>query len=187
MSGDAHLTRRELLPILAGPGLFVVFSVESLLGQETERLAPRPGHPTDFNAYLRIGEDGRTTCTVGKVELGQGAMTSLAQICAEELDVPFETVDVIMGDTALCPWDMGTFGSLTIRSFGPVLRAAVAEARAVLKELAAESLKVSTEHLVTKDGAVVDARDSGRRVSFAELVKGKRIERHLQKVPVKPA
>jgi len=186
MNDDATLTRRELFPILAGSGLFVFFSFDSLLAQEAERLPARPGYPTDFNAYLKIGEDGRTTCFVGKVELGQGAMTSLAQLCAEELDVPFDTVDMVMGDTDLCPWDMGTFGSLTIRSFGPVLRAAVAEARAVLTELAAERLQLPVDRLVTKDGIVRDAQDPGKSVRYAELVRGKRIERHLQKVPVKP-
>ena len=56
-------------------------------------------------------------------------MTSLPQLLAEELDVPLASVDIVMGDTDLCPWDMGTFGSLSIRQFGPVLRAAAAEAR----------------------------------------------------------
>ena len=183
---DATLTRRELLPILAGSGLFVFFSFEPLSGQETERLGTRPSYPTDFNAYLKISEDGRTACFVGKVELGQGAMTSLAQLCAEELDVSFDSVDMVMGDTDLCPWDMGTFGSLTIRSFGPVLRAAVAEARAVLLELAAEKLGVPPERLVSKGGIVRDAQDPGTTVRYAELVRGKRIERHLEKVPAKP-
>jgi isoquinoline 1-oxidoreductase len=113
-------------------------------------------------------------------------MTSLAQLCAEELDVPFDTVDMVMGDTDLCPWDMGTFGSLTIRSFGPVLRAAVAEARAVLTELAAERLQLPVDRLAAKDGIVRDAQDPGKSVRYSELVRGKKIERHLQKVPVKP-
>ncbi len=61
------------------------------------------------------------TCFVGKVELGQGSMTALAQLLAEELDVRYDSVDMVMGDTDLCPWDMGTFGSLSIWQFGPVL------------------------------------------------------------------
>ena len=72
-----------------------------------------PGLPSDFNAFLRIGEDGRVTCFTGKIEMGQGPITSLAQMLAEELDVPLDTVDMVMGDTELCPWDMGTFGSMT--------------------------------------------------------------------------
>ena len=61
---------------------------------------------------------------------------------AEELDTPLDSVDIVMGDTDRCPWDMGTFGSMTTRFFGPALRAAGAEAKAVLLELAAETLKV---------------------------------------------
>ena len=85
--------------------------------------------PTDFNAFLRIGEDGRVTCFTGKIEMGQGVITSLPQMLAEELDTPLDTVDIVMGDTDLCPWDMGTFGSMTTRMFGPALRAAAAEAK----------------------------------------------------------
>ncbi|NIM15485.1 MAG: molybdopterin-dependent oxidoreductase, partial [Candidatus Aminicenantes bacterium] len=89
----------------------------------------RRGYPTDFNAYLRIGEDGRVSCFSGKIEMGQGVITSLAQMLAEELDVPLDIVDMVMGDTDQCPWDMGTFGSLSTKYFGPPLRQAAAEAR----------------------------------------------------------
>ncbi len=61
----------------------------------------RRGERPDFNAYLRIGEDGRVTCFTGKVELGQGPITSLAQTLADELDVSLESVDMVMGDTEL--------------------------------------------------------------------------------------
>jgi len=187
MNGVFHLSRRDFIVSLAGSGLVVLFRVDPLFGfQEPERIPPRPSYPTDFNAYLRIGEDGRTTCFVGKVELGQGSKSALAQLCAEELDVAYDTVDMVMGDTELCPWDMGTFGSLTIRQFGPVLRAAVAEARAVLLQLASEKLQVPVDQLAVKDGVVRDSRDPSKRVTYAELVQGKRIERHLEKVPVKP-
>jgi nicotinate dehydrogenase subunit B len=187
MNGIFHLSRRDFIVSLAGSGLVVLFRVDPVFGfQEPERIPPRPSYPTDFNAYLRIGEDGRTTCFVGKVELGQGSKSALAQLCAEELDVAYDTVDMVMGDTELCPWDMGTFGSLTIRQFGPVLRAAVAEARAVLLQLASEKLQVPVDQLAVRDGVISDARDRGKRVTYAQLVQGKRIERHLEKIPVKP-
>jgi CO/xanthine dehydrogenase Mo-binding subunit len=104
------LDRREFLE-RAGSGLFVLFSVDAsgAEGQEPARLPGRPSPPTDFNAYLRVGEDGRVTCFVGKVELGQGAMTALPQLLAEELDVPLESVDIVMADTDLCP---GTWARL---------------------------------------------------------------------------
>ncbi|HKB55636.1 MAG TPA: molybdopterin cofactor-binding domain-containing protein, partial [Ramlibacter sp.] len=88
-------------------------------------------------------------------------------------------------DTDLCPWDMGTFGSLSIRQFGPVLRGAAAEARAVLLQMAAERLQAPVERLEVKSGLVTD-RQQGKQVSYAELVQGQRIERHLENVAVKP-
>src|SRR5512138_550185 len=134
------MKRREFL-ITAGSGLTVLFTFHPVVdGQEPAQLPGRQGYPTDLNAYLKIGPDGRVTCYVGKVELGQGSMTALPQLLAEELDVPLESVDIVMGDTDLCPWDMGTFGSLSIRTFGPVLRGAASEARAVLLQMASEHL-----------------------------------------------
>ena len=120
------------------------------------------------------------------MELGQGSKTALAQLAADELDVSLDRVDMVMGDTDLCPWDMGTFGSLTIRQFGPVLRGAAAEARAVLLQISADYLQLpSVEGLQVKDGVVSWAKDERKRVTYAKLVQGKRIERHLEKVPVK--
>jgi nicotinate dehydrogenase subunit B len=181
-----EMLRRDFLG-LAGPGLFLFFRVEPLDAlQETERLPTRMAYPTDFNAYMRIGGDGRVTCFVGKVELGQGAMTSLAQLLAEELDVAYDSVDMVMGDTDLCPWDVGTFGSLNIWQFGPVLRGAGAEARAVLLEMAAEQLQSPVDRLQVKAGVVTDSTAPAKRVTYAQLVQGKRIERHLKNVPAKP-
>ncbi len=125
--------RREFLKIL-GAGLFVFVTVgdEELLAQERRRGGSGQRMPADFNAFLKIGEDGSVSCFTGKIEMGQGVITSLAQMLADELNVSLESVDMVMGDTDLCPWDMGTFGSMSTRFFGPPLRAAAAEARAVL-------------------------------------------------------
>jgi isoquinoline 1-oxidoreductase len=180
----AEVSRREFIAL--GSGVFVLFMVDPAEAmQEPARLSSRPSYPTDFNAYLHIRPDGRVTCLVGKVELGQGSKTALAQLLAEELDVPLDSVDMVMGDTKLCPWDMGTFGSLSIRQFGPVLRTAAAEARAVLLQMAAERLQTPADHLTVKDAVVMHSA-SGKRISYAELAQGKRIERHLEKVPLKP-
>ncbi len=135
--------------------------------------------PSDFNAFLRIGEDGRVTCYTGKIEMGQGPITSLPQMLAEELDVPLETVDMVMGDTDLCPWDMGTFGSMTTRFFGPPLRAAGAEARAVLLELAAEKLEVPQEQLDAEDGVVFDRQNKDHRRHLRRAGQREKIARHL--------
>ncbi len=166
-----NFSRREFLGLL-----FII---------PAEALAQRQGYPSDFNAYLLIGADGRVTCFVGKVELGQGAKTALAQLLAEELDVAFDSVDMVMGDTDVCPWDMGTFGSLSIRQFGPVLRRAGAEARAVLIRMAAEHLQVPVERLRVNAGVVSDSADPSKSVKYAQLVEGKRIEHRIDKAALK--
>lgn len=180
-----ELSRREFAG-MTGAGLFIFLHGALAQEQEPARIPGRIQTATDFNAFLRIGEDGRVTCLVGKVELGQGAMTSLSQVLAEELDVAFDSVDVVMGDTDLCPYDMGTFGSMTTPLLVPVVRRAGAEARAVLLAMAAERLGTAADQLQVKNGEVSDARKADARISYAQLVQGKRIERHLQNVAVKP-
>jgi len=133
---SAHLDRRSFLKLVGG-GIVVFVR----LGP-TDALAQGRAYPTDVNAYLRIGEDGRVTVFSGKIEMGQGVMTSLAQMAAEDLGVGLDSIEMIMGDTDRCPWDMGTFGSLTTRMFGPALRAAAAEARQILLGLASLRLGV---------------------------------------------
>jgi len=178
------MKRRDFLKAAGAAGLFVTFP---LLPQEPDKIPDRlAGYPTDFNAYLKLGPDGRVGCFVGKVELGQGNMTALAMLAAEELDVALDKVDMVMGDTDLCPWDVGTFGSLSMWQFGPVLRAAAAEARAVLLELAAERLGAPVDRLAVADGVVSVAGSPDRRVSYAQLVGGRRVERHLKDVHLKP-
>jgi len=166
----SHLNRREFLKALGG-GIFIFFCIGDSTLLDAQRR--REEYPEDFNAYLRIGVDGRVTCFTGKIEQGQGVITSLAQTLADEIDVTLDSVDMVMGDTALCPWDMGTFGSLTTRFFGPPLRAAAAEARAVLIELAAEHLKIPAERLITRNGVIFDKNRRQNQVTYAQLAKGK--------------
>jgi isoquinoline 1-oxidoreductase len=173
------IDRREFLKLTA-TGLVVLFDVDPLDASQPPR---RQGYPSDFNAYLHVGANGVVTGFVGKIEMGQGTITSLAQLLAEELDVPFESVRMVMGDTDLCPWDMGTFGSLSIRQFGPVLRQAGAEARATLLDIAAERLQVPVDRLAVKDGVVRDTTGVGNTVTYSELVEGRRIERTLAAKP----
>jgi len=181
------MKRRDFLKAVGSSGLVVFFRVDPAEAwQEPERLPTRQAFPTDFNAYLKIGADNRVTCFAGKVELGQGPMTALPMLLAEELDVAVDSVDIILGDTDQCPWDMGTFGSLCIWQFGPVLRAAGAEARAVLLQMASEQLQVPVAELQVKAGVVSAAGPPAKRVTYGQLVQGKRIERHIEKVPVKP-
>ena len=177
------MNRRGFLE-LGGTGLFVFFAAEPLRAFQQPAAQ---GYPSDWNAYLRIGADGRVTCFTGKVELGQGTSTALAQVLAEELDVAYESVDMVMADTDLCPWDRATVGSLGISQFAPVLRAAGAEARAVLLELAAERLGAPVQRLRIAAGVVSDPAAPAIRVSYAQMVGGRRIERHIAGTPLKPA
>ena len=177
---DPQLSRREFLKSLGG-GIIVLFTIADPAVLEARRR--RREYPDDFNAYLRIGADGRVTCFTGKIEMGQGVVTSLAQMLADEIDVSLESVDMVMGDTSACPWDMGTFGSMTTRFFGPALRKAAAEARAVLIELAAQHLQAPANRLITKDGVVFDKNQRGKRVTYAQLAKGKTIQRRAKGKP----
>jgi isoquinoline 1-oxidoreductase len=179
------IDRREFLR-LTSTGLIVAYAVDALFGR-LDAAALQGGRggsaAADVNAFLHIGADGRVTCLVGKIEMGQGVMTSLPQLAAEELDVPLTSVDLVMGDTDLCPTDGGTFGSLSIRQFGPVLRAAAAEAKAVLLQMAAERLQAPIADLTVDAGTVVLKTDRSKRVTYGQLTEGKRIERRLEGRP----
>ena len=181
----SEVSRRRFLKILGG-GIVVTVSANDLLALQEAPVRRRFGRelPDDFNAFLRVGEDGRVACFTGKIEMGQGVVTSLAQMLADELEVSLDSVDMVMGDTDLCPWDMGTFGSMTTRFFGPPLRAAAAEAREVLLELAAEKLDVPRDQLAVSDGLVSNTADPEQKISYAEIAKGQTIARRLDREAV---
>jgi isoquinoline 1-oxidoreductase len=189
---SSKMNRREFLKRLGvlGGGVIIGFNTFDRL---TWARMSRSGFlgaeiPTDFNAFLRIGADNRVVLYTGKIEMGQGTMTSIPQLLAEELYVNLDAVDIVMGDTDLCPWDAGTFGSLSIRYFGIFLREAAAEARGVLIQLAADHLKSPSGRLVTQNGYVYDSSKPDRRVSYGALTKGNIIEKHLNTVPpLKPS
>ena len=104
---DCNRDRRAFLKVAAGCGVFILLPVEGLASPDAAQAGQR-AYPDDLNAYLKIGEDGRVTCFSGKIEMGQANTIALAQMVAEELEVPVERVDMVMGDTRLCPWDGGT-------------------------------------------------------------------------------
>ena len=172
----ASISRRDFLK-LSATGLIVFFTTGDL-ALFTGEVDSAP-LPSDFNAFLRIGEKGSVQCYTGKIEMGQGVVTSLAQMLADELDVAFEQIEMVMGDTDLCPYDRGTYGSLTTRRFGPALRQAGAEARAVLLELAAQHLDTAVDDLEAEQGVIFLRKEPQRRVSYEELTQGKRIEHYV--------
>ncbi|MEO8457227.1 MAG: molybdopterin cofactor-binding domain-containing protein [Chloroflexota bacterium] len=136
-----------------------------------------PSGPTA--RWLLVKPDGRVTVFSGKVEYGQNIRTGLAVEVADELRVPLATVDVVLGDTNLTPWDMGTFGSQSTARVGVQLRMAAATAREVLLELASQRLDLPREDLVLRDGSIASKSDPGRAFTYADLVGNEAIERYL--------
>ena len=120
-----------------------------------------------LDAWLRINADGKVTVFTGKVELGQGILTALAQIAAEELDVSLARVSMVSADTGRTPNEGQTAGSQSIEQSGTALRMAGAEVRAILLDLAAKKFGVGADVLSVSDG-VVTAPD-GRKVGYGEL------------------
>jgi isoquinoline 1-oxidoreductase len=176
MSDVTRMDRREFVKLLGG-GIVVCVNLGPLSLLESAGLPPdqRRGYPEDINAYLHIAPDGQVTLFSGKIEMGQGVMTSLCQMAAEDLGVTLESMDIVMGDTDRCPWDMGTFGSMTTRFFGPAVRAAAAKARLVLTDLAAERLGTPRDSLVVEDGVVFVREDRSRSISYGALAQGEAI------------
>ena len=120
-----------------------------------------------LDAWLRINADGTATVFTGKVELGQGIVTALAQIAAEELDLPLNRVRMISGDTERTPNEGQTAGSQSVENSGTALRMAAAEARALLIGQAAKRLNTAADTLKVADG-VISASD-GRKVGYGEI------------------
>ena len=176
------MPRRDFFKILGG-GIFIFFRPWGALDLSGTPAVQARGVPKDYNAFLRIAEDGTITCYTGKIEMGQGIITSLPQMMADELNVSVEKIKIIMGDTDICPWDQGTWGSQSTRIFGQLMRTATAEARGALMELGSAKLGVPVSQLIVKDGVVTDTKDPKKTVSYAQLAEGKRIEKFLDVKP----
>jgi CO/xanthine dehydrogenase Mo-binding subunit len=167
------LDRREFLKGL-GAGLLVCLTHGGVMAQESGRTFGGHALPKEVSAWIHIGADGNVTVYTGKVEVGQNIRTSLAQQVAEELRVPFSRIAMVMGDTDLVPWDMGTFGSRTTPTMGPELRMMAAAARVELLRKAAAQWKVSVTDLKAEDGRIVGVK-SGRSASYGELTRGEKL------------
>ncbi|WP_028220312.1 xanthine dehydrogenase family protein molybdopterin-binding subunit [Paraburkholderia oxyphila] len=122
-----------------------------------------------LDGWIRVDVEGTVTIFTGKAELGQGILTALAQIAADELDVDMARIHMISADTSRSPNETYTYGSQSIEQGGAALRAAAAEARAVLLEAAAQRLGVAESDLHVENG-VIQAAD-GRRTTYADIVK----------------
>jgi isoquinoline 1-oxidoreductase len=185
-----ELARRDFFKILgAGIAVFAI-AKDALAAQETA-----PGHPSfhneelpkDISAWLHVGEDGSVTGFTGKAELGQNIRTSLAQTIADELRVPFESVRMVTADTALTPFDAGTFGSRTTPTITPQLRRVAVAARDLLVGVAAKEWNVAPAGLVAADAKVTDPA-SGRSLKYADLARGKSLAQSVPaEGPITPA
>ena len=129
------MRRRDFFAVLGGG--IVVLLVDDSDAQEAGGGARRgfnEAAPTALSAWLHIGETGLVTVYTGKVEVGQNARTALTQAAAEELRTPVDSIRMVMGDTELTPFDMGTFGSMTTPQMVPQLRRVAAAARRLLPD-----------------------------------------------------
>jgi isoquinoline 1-oxidoreductase len=165
--------RRDFLKLLGG-GIVVMLALRGEAGaQSTANAAPR-----DIGAWLHISEAGAITVYTGKVEFGQNIRTSLTQAVGEELRTSPGHIQLVMGDTMLTPYDMGTFGSRTTPTMAPQLHQAAAAAREMLIDLAAERWKTDRTHLLVEEGRVTNPA-SGASFSFGELTKGQKLTKTI--------
>ncbi len=164
------ISRRELLQ---GTGALVVtFSLWGYVPGLSAQSATVPGEPdpSSLDSWIAISRDGSVTVFTSKVELGTGVDTALAQIVAEELDVPFARVHMETGDTAKTVDQAVTAGSRTVERAGPQLRQAAAAARQQLLKLASVRLSAPAEKLAVADGVVHVEGASTAGVSYGELI-----------------
>jgi nicotinate dehydrogenase subunit B len=172
MTSSTGASRRGFLKVSGG--LLIGFSlsdshvVPQLIAAETSA-NPAPGR---LDAWLRVTPDGNIRVFTGKVDIGMGVQTALNQIVADELDVAFERIQLVMGDTAETPDQGGVGGSTSISAGGKPLRNAAATARFMLLQLASAKLGVQPGQLQVKDGVVSLTADSSKSISYAALAGG---------------
>jgi nicotinate dehydrogenase subunit B len=147
-------------------GLDAVMAINAAQAQD----AKPPLMPDQLSSYIAINAEGSVSAYYGKTDTAQGVFTAIGQIVAEELDVPFSRVKVVMGDTSLTVNQGGASAQSGIQFGGRQLRMAAAEARRVLVEMAAAKLGVPADKLTVTDGLV---SDGAKTVSYAELIGGR--------------
>ena len=178
-----EIDRRDFAKLVgAGIAVFLI-SKGAIAQQQQGESGARGGFggqsmPKDISAWLHINEDGAVTVYTGKVEIGQNIRTSLAQAVAEELRVPFESIQIVMGDTKLTPFDAGTFGSQTTPRMGPQLRHVASAACDTLRDLAAKQWNVDAARLVPIAGKITDPQTK-RSISYGKLAEGQALAKAI--------
>jgi CO/xanthine dehydrogenase Mo-binding subunit len=175
MNAIFPLNRRQLLQTTGYLTLaFTIPAIPAFAG-DTSKLPGDLAQNPMLSAWLRINADKSVTLLIGKVELGQGSLTAISQVCAEELGVDFDRLRVISGDTALSPNEGTTSGSQTMSHGGTAVREASAEVREILLGLAATKLGQPVDGMKVKDGTITAA--NGKTTTYWDLVVGKALER----------
>ena len=188
-----NFNRRQFLKAFSG-GIALIVPMSNLVASTLQQQQGESGRgrgnervPDDIGAWIHIDENGTVSVFTGKVELGQNIRTSLTQAVAEELHVPLTTVRMVMADTDLTPFDMGTFGSLTTPMMAPQLRKAAAAARETLISLAAEQWKVAPSAVRIVNARFVN-HDASKSLTLAEVAKGQKLVKTIPpNVSVTPA
>jgi len=174
---NSAFTRRS---VLLGGGALVVSvgaaipldTMLSLQAAYAQGVKP-PLTPEQLSSYIAVNANGSVSAFFGKMDMGHGLRVAIAQIVAEELDVPFKRVNVIMGDTASSVNQGGASGSTGIQNGGKQMRMAAAEARRVLVEMAANQLSVPADKLIVTDGMISAIDGKSKSISYAELIGGR--------------
>ena len=174
---SSSFTRRS---VLLGGGALVVsigaaVSLETVLsiGQAYAQGSKPPLTPDQLSSFIAVNADGTVSAYFGKMDMGHGLNIAIGQMVAEELDVPFKTVKVIMANTDVTVNQGGASGSTGIQLGGKQMRMAAAEARRVLVEMAAGLLSTPADKLVVNDGVVSAADGKSERISYAQIIGGK--------------
>ena len=170
------ISRRRILK--GGGALVVSFSfwpvaARMLQAQSAAESSPEP-LASSLDSWLTVAADGSVTLYTSKVELGTGTGTALAQIVAEELDIPFRQIRVQSGDTANSVDQGMTVGSRTMQLAGPQVRQAAAAARQEILKLASTQLRISVDQLEVTDGVVSVTGNPAKKASYASLIGAKR-------------
>jgi len=177
----ANLSRRDVLK--AGGALVIGFTipgaVHTVFGQAAGGGKP-PLTPDELDSWIAVLPDGSVRAFFGKIDMGQGVDVAIGQIVADELDVAFERVNVVMGDTAFTCNQGGASGSTAIQNGGVTLRYAAAEARRVLLQRAAQKLGVLAEQLTVQNGVVSMVGAPERKVTYGDLIGGQYFQLKLE-------
>ncbi|HLW54953.1 MAG TPA: molybdopterin cofactor-binding domain-containing protein [Candidatus Angelobacter sp.] len=180
-----EVSRRDLFKLL-GAGIVVGVCARNPLAQESGGRMRSEELPHDVASWLHIGADGKITVFTGKVEMGQNIRTSLAQQVAEELRAPLSSIAMIMGDTDLVPFDMGTFGSRSTPQMGSQLRNVSVIACEMLIDMAAKRWHADRSGLVAHDGAITNSR-TREKLTYGQLTEGQKLVKLVEDPPLTPA